>query len=363
MNPATTSSVSRRAFVRHTACGVAAVALQRILPRVAAATLSPSAANALGPRALVLIHLEGGNDGWNTVVPFRDDRYYRLRPTLALAPRELVVLNDTSALHRAAAALEPLFKDGKLAVVQNVGYSRPSPSHFRSSEIWQTASVPEARIYSGWVGRGLADLQTRGQAVAGFYATPSLPRVFAMEADRIGGPGSAPTSCRAPLNPGIRDPLEALAAIGECAGATPATEIYFVSVPGFDTHFDQAQRHAARLKSFSDALLSFQRRLEKRGVDRRVLTMAFSEFGRSTAENAQGGTEHGAGGPVFLLGGGMGGGVFNESARLPDAMDPSLLDFRRIIGSIGRRWLDVSPSALFARDPGTVDFLRVPATS
>lgn len=353
MSSFSAKSFTRRQFVHGAALGLAAGAFCRFAPRLSAATAATHRFDPTEPRALVLVHLEGGNDGLNTIVPFHDDEYHRLRPTLALASHELVTLSSTTVAHRAAAPFERLFKDGKLAIIPHVGCASPNSSHFRATEIWQTAAAPDEPLYSGWAGRSLSHLQAESRDVRGFYSSPLMPRIFVREEDRADL--SAPsTPFRAPLSDSILDSAAQLAAIGERAAASPATEIYFVSVPGFDTHFHQADRHAARLQSVSSALLALQTRLEQRGVAERVLTLVYSEFGRTAAENSQAGTDHAASGPVFLLGSSARGGL--HSPRVSRAEPP--VDFRRVLQPLVTQWLNVPASAVFTCDPGGIDLLQ-----
>ena len=277
-------------------------------------------------------------------MPLRDEDYRRLRPTLALAERNLIYLSDNTALNCAAGAFERLFKDGKLAVVQNAGCAKQSPSHYRSTEIWQTASEVGDVIYAGWGGQCISHLESQGRVVSSSYAGAVSPRVFARENRPL-----APAYCAG------HDFTEALGFLGERAATTAGPEIHFVSAPGFDTHFRQGDVHAERLHAVSKSLAAFQQRLDQRGVAPRVLTVAFSEFGRSVAENSQGGTDHGGPAPVFLLGPQLAGGLHNEGT--------GLCDFRRIVRSVATDWLGVPWSAVFARDPGEAGFLRLPTAT
>jgi uncharacterized protein (DUF1501 family) len=346
MNAFTSGQYSRRQFIHSVGRGLAVSALSGYVPRLMAGG-SNAGGNDAEPRALVLIQLEGGNDGFNTIVPFYDDHYYRLRPTLSIPRRDLVMLNETVALNRTAQALEPLFAEGKLAVVQNVGSAPQSQSHFRSSEIWHTGSEPGEIVYSGWLGRGFSTRRLESRAVACYHGSAAVPRVFATE------PGRQGRTISVSLTRSGEDPGHLFAEVGERAALSAATEIYFVSVPGFDTHFDQARVHAARLRGLSEALSALQKRLERRGVDGRVVTMAFSEFGRSLAENRQGGTDHGDGSPVFLMGTPVAGGLY------PERLEPTtVMDFRRVLSSLAADWLRVPAPVIFGRAFERLPFLR-----
>jgi uncharacterized protein (DUF1501 family) len=327
---------------------VAACTLGGFAPVLLASGRPRREASGTEPRALILIHLEGGNDGLNTFIPYGDDRYYRLRPNLAVARRDLIVLGESSGLNRAGRGLEALFKDGKLAVVQQVGYAGQSPSHFRSSEVWHTASEAEEVLYSGWVGRCVAQFQAQSRAVAVYHGSRTVPRIFVTEEDRSLAGRPVAGNWRLPLARAGELPGVQLAEVGERAAASAGTEIYFVSIPGFDTHFRQAENHPTRLEAVANALRSLQQRLECRGVAPRVLTVVFSEFGRSFAENAQGGTDHAGAGPMLLLGARVRGGFTKDGAGWPDA-DATPLDFRRVLATVAEQWLKVPAPAVFGR--------------
>lgn len=356
------SPFSRRIFLKNAGLGIAACALQEALPRTFASA-ALATVRETPPRALVLIHLQGGHDGYSTLIPYQDDRYHRLRPTLAPRDETLARLNETLALSRAGRPLEALFKDGKLSIVLDASYSQPSESHTRSSEIWHTASTAEDLLYSGWIGRCFSHWQSHAQPVRAYYSTLSRPRVFAREEDRH---QSAGTEFRHALATSCQGPLTALAEVGERAGATECSEIFFVSVPGFDTHARQSETQPARLHAWTSALRSVQRRFEQRGVADRVLTIAFSEFGRSLKENAQGGTDHGGASPVFLLGPNVRGGIHGKVSpysSTPDCREASQPDFRRVIRTVVTDWLRLPSTAVFPNDPGRLDLVNTRTAS
>ena len=368
MEPLTSlSPTSRRGFLRQTGLGLAALTLRPLVPPLLAGAMNPSF-RARTPRALVLIHLEGGHDDLSTFVPLGDERYRRLRPKLALPRSRVIPLTPTLALNRAGAALEPLFKDGKLALVQNLACAQPSLSHYRAAEIWHTGSGSDERLYSGWAAGALTALSAEGRPVSAYHAGTMRPRVFqdgpqCIETGNTGARSGGIASSSRALN--SRDPLSALGEISRKAGDTGGDEIYFITVPGFDTHAMQAEIHDARLWTFSEALAAFQRQLARRGVEDRVLTLAFTEFGRSAEENAQGGTDHGVSSSALLLGGGIRGGVYHRPRGFADASEPmeAPMDFRRIVRVAACDWLGAPASRVFARDPGDVAGLHVPRFS
>src|ERR1043165_2484727 len=145
--------LTRRKFLGHGAAGLSAVSLSSWMPSLLARAAEASAKADRHDRALVVIELSGGNDGLNTLIPFENALYYRNRPTLKIAKQDVVRLNEQVGLHPRLAPLGELFKQGKLAVVQGVGYPEPDRSHFRSMEIWHTATVDKRVPTTGWLGR------------------------------------------------------------------------------------------------------------------------------------------------------------------------------------------------------------------
>lgn len=231
-------------------------------------------------RTLVLLHLSGGNDGLNTVIPYRDPMYYELRPGLSRVAAKAIPLSDTVALHPALSALVPVYRRGALAIVQGVGGAEPDYSHVGSCCRWGEAI---ARLTGGVCdAEGLPLAWPAPVPVP--YRRGEIGRTLAEVADQI-------TSPRPP-------------------------EVVFATAGGFDTHADQLPRHEEVLRDLGDGLAAFLRMLGARGHAGSVLVAAWSEFGRRPAENATGGTDHGWAGPLFLLGKGVRGGLHGRSPSL-----------------------------------------------
>jgi uncharacterized protein (DUF1501 family) len=274
-------SVSRRSFVRTLGLAGAAVATTPWLRGGMTRT----------DRALILIHLAGGHDGLSTFVPAQDDDYYRARPTLALRREALLRVGERAWLNRAAADLAPLLADGQLAVLPAVGFDAAVPSHYRAAQLWRTGTASEEVATSPWYARAGVAARDCGTDFA-----------------------AAPESL--------------VAAVGEGARVVTAR------CEGFDTHFDQRVPYDAALASFARGLAQLQRQLVRRGLADRVLTVAYSEFGRTVHENAFGGTDHGHGGQVYFAGGSVRGGVHGElRADVAASVDP-----RRVIATCAH-WL------------------------
>lgn len=381
---------SRRDFLKTSSV----ISLSPVLPCVfsktaAAAGVDPDA------RTLVVIQLDGGNDGLNTVVPYGDDEYARVRQKLRLETDKLHKLNDHEGLHPNMRAAKELFDDGRLAIVQGVGYPNPDRSHFRSMKIWQTARFNEADHDSyGWLGRALdkqvtsaAGAQPPGAVYVGDQETPVAlwgrrSRATALSRERdlrlLFDPVSRkePTSANASLSDFVSQQtlsaIEASAAFqrhpdqaGKSDEGYPDTglgsrlklisrllksgsnaRVYYTSQPGYDTHSTQLYVHSRLLREFSDALKAFLDDLHAAQLEDRVLVLAFSEFGRRVKENDSQGTDHGTAGPVFLAGAPVSGGLHGSAPDLSDLEAGDLksqVDFRQIYTSVLSDWLAIEP--------------------
>jgi uncharacterized protein (DUF1501 family) len=391
-------STNRRDFLQQASALLAGgAALPAFLRQAALA----AAEKPTGDNILVVVQLTGGNDGLNTVVPFADENYRRLRPKLHLADARLHKLDDRVGLHPSLEALARLFKEGSAAIVQGVGYPHPNRSHFESMAIWHTAPTDlqlergkPTIARGGWLARAI-DRQDGGassalrvgssempQALLGSRVpVPSLASLEELKSregllDReaakaqLAGWRSAESAANPLLQAAARGAVavEATAAeiekiaprsttvgypdyelgqrlrlIAELVRAGFETTIYYTELGGFDTHANQANRHSGLLSQFGRSLAAFVDDIE-RNADRRVSVLAFSEFGRRAAENASAGTDHGTAGPVFLAGSGLAGGLHGphpDLANLVDGDPVFAVDFRQVYATVLEDWLDV----------------------
>lgn len=338
-------------------------------------------------RILVVLELSGGNDGLNTVVPFRNDDYYKLRPKLSLKENTLRKIDDEYGLNTHMAGLEKLYKDGQMAIIHGVGYPQPSFSHFNSMAFWHTAAPNSGASY-GWVGR-LADvLLPKGSpfAIVNVDATQSLavrsenhvPIVFDDPNQLVpkgrsmyveaGNDGQAHNTSQSFMRNIARSAKEASAQVGEAwqnykspvdyglvnldlpkiaslIEARMPTRLYYTSFRNnaFDTHVQQSNLHSRLLTYFSDAVYAFMQDMERIGRADDVMVLVFSEFGRRAAENANLGTDHGTANVMFALGNGVKGGHFGTPSDLTKLDDTDNLihttDFRQVIATVIEDWL------------------------
>jgi uncharacterized protein (DUF1501 family) len=392
-------SVSRREFLTRGATTVAVgLAVPPWLAKMVWAqdALEGRAPGGAGARTLVVVQLTGGNDGINTVIPYSNDAYKRNRPTLAIPDTQVLRLNDSIGLNPAMTGLKGLYDKGKLAIVQGVGYPNPNRSHFRSMEIWQTAN-PDKIEAEGWVGKYLdAVRQGRASALTGINigneaseafqsahaAVPTIQglanfgfafprtaegdeRSAVLRRIQTGGSSATPhgdfirqvgqetydsaDKIRAGIgkyHSAVTYPKGAfgtgLQEIAQLIAANLGTRVFYISTSGFDTHSGQARRQPQLLQDISDGLTAFQSDLDQMGASDRVLTVAFSEFGRRVHENAGGGTDHGTASEMFVLGGSVKGGLYGDYPSLTnlDAGDLKFTtDFRSVYATLLDRWL------------------------
>jgi len=374
--------MDRRRFIL--AAGRAAL----LIPALAAAPtlLRPARAASLAAswgRTLVLVELAGGNDGLNTVVPYADPAYYRLRPELAVARDKVLPLDERLGLNPALEPLMPVWRQGELAVALGVGYPRPNRSHFRSIEIWESGT-DRGRAGDGWLARlfqgqprpaGLAaDAIVLGGgvgAVAGGDMRAIVmrdPQQFLRRARRLeSSSGEARNPALAHILRVEREIDNAAAELRAAAARVPDFDVRFppgpfgrqletaaklieggVPVPviklsqsGYDTHSNQPGRHAALLAELGAGLAAFQRVVTAGGHGQRVLVMTYSEFGRRAVQNGSLGSDHGTAAPHFLLGGRVRGGLHGAQPSLGALEGGDLrhgLDFRQLYATVAEHW-------------------------
>lgn len=342
---------------------------------------------------LVVCQLSGGNDGLNTVVPYAMDGYRKGRANLAIPDGQVIKLTDALGLHPSMTGLAGLFKQGKVAVINGVGYPNPNRSHFKSMDIWQTAS-PDGKLKHGWIGRHFDLMGAEGpiSAVSGLGLSIEKPRsltaahasipCFASLADiqtmvgdadterllrEIQGQAAAAGSATRTVQQANQAALDAMAElkvrlagftpkqeygengfgrgfkqIAQLVVSSPATRVVYFSHGGFDTHSGQADQHAKLLKEFSDAVTAFQAEIEAAGRADKVMVLVFSEFGRRTYENGSMGTDHGQAGPMLLIGKQVKGGFHGPLPDFNDLDDGDLrwkIDFRQVYATALDEWM------------------------
>src|SRR5690625_2207269 len=403
---------TRREFLTTTGRGLGLLAFSQWAPLFLAQTTLSGAPKAEKDRTiLVLVQLAGGNDGLNTCIPFEDRYYYNRRPNLAIPKSEVLPISDSIGLHRSCKPLFHLLKEEKLSIIQNVGYPNPNRSHFRSIEIWETASDSDRYATSGWLGRYF-DNSCSGSPAAkspvGIHIGNETPQAFLAEKPHsIHGvqprnqgrqnkesidllrslmkeskPHSANGSFlqHTTMNAFATDDRvrklldkrdgkitypnhpfsQSLSAIASLIAGGMENRVYFTSLGGFDTHGNQANQHANLLRTLSDGLSAFQKDLEALKLDDQVVTMTFSEFGRRPIENDSKGTDHGTAAPLFVMGSKVRGGLFGPDPNLRIEKNADLeysADFRRVYATILDRWLECDSESVLGGKFDPISFL------
>jgi len=336
---------------------------------------------------LVVLEMTGGNDGLNTVVPYRDDIYHQMRPTLRFQDTQVVKVNDELGLHPALQQIGQLLQQSKLAIIQGVGYPNPDRSHFESMDRWQAGEVTAKVSGTGWLAKSVPDLaKGKGGGVPVMHVgSEKLPLacrgttqgVFTINQEqpfelKLGLPGSEEEDARKKLLADVstmaanektdellsfvqrrhlqtytsveklkvilKDMSRDQARSGFGPGSLYAkmdlvgrliqqgfgTRVFYLAIDGFDTHGNQAQTHQNLLQQIDQAVGYLFQRLQQTGDDGRTLLMTFSEFGRRVAENGSKGTDHGSGSCLLVAGPGVKAGPVGQHPSLTDLTDGDL---------------------------------------
>lgn len=352
-------------------------------------------------RTLVLIELKGGNDGLNTVVPFTDPAYYALRPKIAIARDAALPITDKAALHPALAPLMPLWEAREMAVLQSVGYPAPNLSHFRSIEIWDTASASNTYLADGWLTRAFATAPTPAGFAADGVAigtsdlgplSGSGTRAVALtntdqflRQARLATPqGQAHNKAFEHILKVEGDVVQAASHLGArhaFATAFPAggfgnavrtaaqilaspagVAVVRVTLNGFDTHSGQAPTQARLFGEFAQGIVALRSALIEIGRWDDSLILTYAEFGRRPRENLSQGTDHGTANVHFAWGGKVTGGAYGAPPAL-DRLDGNgniahALDFRSVYATVLERWWDIRAREALGGDFAPVPFLR-----
>ncbi|HTP99700.1 MAG TPA: DUF1501 domain-containing protein [Casimicrobiaceae bacterium] len=371
--------MDRRSFLR-----IAATTAAAPLATFSHATVAAVPAHGDYRKLLVLVELKGGNDGLNTLVPYTDAAYYALRPKIAIARDGVVQLSDRFGLHPSLAPLLPLWKNGKLALLQSVGYPDPNLSHFRSIEIWDTASKSETYLTDGWLTRA--------------FAADPIPSSFAADGVIIGSSELGPLAGGGTRAIALADTAQflrraRLAQPGEIAGnkalahilkvqgdivqaashlsgrtdfatefpagafgnavrtacqiiANPSgVAVVRVTLSGFDTHANQPGTQGRLLGEVANGLVALQSGLVELGKWDDALVVTYAEFGRRPKENQNNGTDHGTANVHFAMGGRVAGGFYGAAPDLTrlstDGNPAHAIDFRSVYATVLDRWWNV----------------------
>jgi len=361
-----------------------------------------------GNKVMVILQLSGGNDGLNTIIPIRNDIYYRERPRLGIEKGSSLILTDEVGLHPALTGLKELYDDGSLGILNNVGYPNPDRSHFRSMDIWQTGSANSEYITTGWIGRYL-DAQCHGcdkptyaleiddvlsLALKGenskAIAMKDPKRLFGTSNEKFfrdvlkdhknGGEETVdylyktmsetlssanyifqqsklhPSSAEYPKTE-LGNGLKTIASL---IFSDINTKVYYISLGSFDTHVNQQTQQQRLFIELSDAVRAFTTDLKKNNRFNDLLMFTFSEFGRRVSQNASGGTDHGAANNMFLIGGALKQkGIINPMPDLNDLDGGDLkynIDFKTVYATVLKNWLAADDAAILGKKYDHLEF-------
>lgn len=357
-------------------------------------------------RILVVLQFSGGNDGLNTIIPTRNDIYFRERENIAI--KDALKLTDEAGINPGLSYFKELFDGGELAVLNNVGYPNPDKSHFRSMDIWQSASRSDEFLETGWVGRYLDEacyycdhptqaleiddmlsLALKGKEKKAFafkdpqrmyqtsqekyfkslyeshdHADETVEYLYQTMGSTLNNAGYILEKNRSKQS-SSNYPDSALGKdfrnIASLINSDINTKVYYLSVGSFDTHVNQNQRQTQLFTEINDAVKAFVKDLKANGRFEDVLLMTFSEFGRRVSQNASRGTDHGTANQMFFVSGGLRKkGILNALPDLNNLSDGDLIyteDFRKVYATVLKNWLGADSTKILGWKNGLYDFI------
>ena len=397
--------IKRKEFIQAGSLATASFFLPKFLKAFEQPAMVPP-----GNKVLVILQLSGGNDGLNTVIPVRNDLYYKSRPRLGITKDKSLLLTDEVGLNPALTGLKELYDDGSLGILNSVGYPNPDRSHFRSMDIWHSASESNQYVNTGWIGRYLdaqcsgcdkptqalefddvLSLAMKGEQVKGLamkdprrlYTTANEKYFKDILANHTDEAGEQPVDYlyktmaatvnsadyifkQSRLHPskteypktGMGSSLKTIASL---IFSDINTKVYYLSLGSFDTHVNQDGQQKRLFTEMNDAIAAFVKDLKTNNRFNDVLLTSFSEFGRRVAQNASGGTDHGTANNMFFISGGLKKqGVLNALPDLGDLQDGDLkhkVDFKAVYATILKNWLGADDEAILGSRFSYLDFL------
>lgn len=397
--------IKRKEFIQVGSLATASMMLPKFLKAFEHRAMVP-----IGNKVVVILQLSGGNDGLNTVIPVRNDLYYKARPKLGIVKDKALSLTDEVGLHPALTAFKECYDDGSLAVLNSVGYPNPDRSHFRSMDIWHTASQSSEYWSNGWVGRYLdaqckgcdkptqaieiddvLSLALKGEDIKGIavkdprrlYGTANekfFKDVMKNHKDEAGEQpvdylyktmaetlSSAdyifqqsrlhPTNAEYPKT----DLGNSLKTIASLIFSEINTKVYYVSLGSFDTHIGQEGQQQRLFTEMNGAVQAFVKDLKANNRFNDVLFFTFSEFGRRVQQNASGGTDHGTANNMFLISGALKQkGIINPLPDLANLDEGDLkynVDFKNVYATVLNKWLKADDKAILQKQYEYLGFI------
>lgn len=397
--------IKRKDFIQIGSLATASVFVPKFLKAFETPVAVPQ-----GNKVVVIIQLSGGNDGLNTVIPFRNDLYYQNRPKLGIQKTNALRLNDEAGLHPSLTAFKELYDDGSLGIFNSVGYPNPDKSHFRSMDIWHTGSSSRDYWNTGWIGRYLdaqcagcdkptqaleiddvLSLALKGENIKGLaledprrlyntsqekyfkeilanhkqdgheqpveYLYKTMAETIS-SADYIFKQSKQSPSKEIYPDTGLGKGLKTIASL---IFSEINTKVYYISLGSFDTHVGQEGQQRRLFDELNNAVKAFVKDLKANNRFNDVLLFSFSEFGRRVAQNASGGTDHGKANNMFMISGGLKQkGLYNALPDLSKLDDGDLqfqLDFREVYATVLNKWLGADAELILKQKMRMLDFV------
>jgi uncharacterized protein (DUF1501 family) len=397
--------IKRKKFIQVGSLATASLMLPKFLKAFEGPAMVP-----LGNKVVVILQLSGGNDGLNTVIPIRNDIYYKSRPRLGIKKDKALGLTDEVGLNPALPAFKELYDDGSLSILNNVGYPNPDRSHFRSMDIWHTASQSNEYWTNGWVGRYLdaqcsgcdkptqaieiddvLSLALKGEHIKGIavkdprrlYGTSNEKFFRDVMKNHKDDAGEQPvdylyktmaetlSSADYIFQQSKMHPTNAeypktelgtnLKTIASLIYSEINTKVYYVSLGSFDTHINQEQQQQRLFTEMNDAVKAFVHDLKDQHRFEDVMLFTFSEFGRRVEQNASNGTDHGTANNMFLISGGLKQkGVINPLPDLADLNEGDLkynIDFKNVYATVLNKWLSADDKTILGKEYKYMEFV------
>ena len=395
----------RKEFIQIGSLATASLLLPKFLKAFEGQTMVP-----MGNKVVVILQLSGGNDGLNTVIPVRNDLYYKARPRLGISKDKSLLLTDEVGLNPSLTGFKELFDDGSLGIINSVGYPNPDRSHFRSMDIWHTASQSTAYLTNGWVGRYLdaqcngcdkptqaieiddiLSLAMKGDHIKGIavkdpqrlYGTANEKFFKEVMKNHTDQKGEHPadylyktmaetlSSADYIFRQSKMHPTKAaypktelgnsMKTIASLIFSEINTKVYYVSLGSFDTHINQEAQQQRLFTEMNDAVKAFVKDLKENNRFEDVLLFTFSEFGRRVQQNASNGTDHGTANNMFLISGGLKQkGMINALPDLGDLDEGDLkykVDFKNVYATVLNKWLKANDKEILSKQYEYMNFI------
>ncbi|MGN6418925.1 MAG: DUF1501 domain-containing protein [Pseudobacter sp.] len=397
--------LKRKQFLQIGSLATASMMLPKFMKAFEAPKMVPP-----GNKVMVILQLSGGNDGLNTVIPVRNDIYYKVRPKLGISRENALQLTDEAGLHPALTGFKELYDNGSLGILNNVGYPNPDRSHFRSMDIWHSASDSDKFVDTGWLGRYLdaqcagcdkptqalelddmLSMAMKGEQVKGLamkdprrlfntsnekffreviknhqddhneqpvdYLYKTMAETMS-SADYIFKQSKIhPTSTVYPST----DIGNSFKTIASLIFSDINTKVYYLSLGSFDTHVGQDGQQRRLFTEMNAAISAFVKDMQQNNRFQDVMLMTFSEFGRRVAQNASGGTDHGTANNMFFISGGLKQkGLLNAMPDLNDLKNGDLqhkVDFKNVYATLLNKWLGADDRKILGRELSYLDFV------